>query len=105
MAGRPKVKLTVGTEADPALVEVDGVLIGTTPLADHTIFAGDHVLTISKPGYRRISKRLLIEKDSRIDVPMLRVELSADEIKTILDKADLDIVSGFEPVLTIHTIE
>jgi hypothetical protein len=100
---RPRIKLSVKTSADPALVEVDGILIGTTPLADAEIFRGDHVLTVGKAGYRDVSKRILFEKDTAIEVPMIRTELSADEIKQIYEKARLNIFQG-EPGLIIHTI-
>jgi len=99
----PRIKLSVKTSADPALVEVDAILIGTTPLINVEIFKGDHVLTIGKAGYRDISKRILFEKDTAIEVPMIRTELSADEIKQIYEKARLDIFKG-DPGLIIHTI-
>jgi len=100
---RPRIKLSIKTSADPALVEVDSILIGTTPLVDAEIFKGDHVLTIGKAGYRDISKRILFEKDTSIEVPMIRTELSADELKQIYEKARLNIFQG-EPGLLIHTI-
>ncbi|MCX6998321.1 MAG: PEGA domain-containing protein [Kiritimatiellaeota bacterium] len=101
---RPRIKLSVKAPgADPALVEVDGILIGTTPLADAEIFKGDHVLTVGKAGYRDVSKRILFEKDTAIEVPMLRTELSAEEMKQVLEKARLHIFQG-EPGLLIHTL-
>ena len=100
---RPKIKLSVKSSADPALVEVDGILIGTTPLVNAEIFKGDHVLTIGKAGYRDVSKRILFEKDTAIEVPMIRTELSAGEIKQIYEKARLNIFQG-EPGLIINTI-
>ena len=100
---RPKIKISVKTTADPALVEVDGILIGTTPLVNAEIFKGDHVLTIGKAGYRDMSKRILFEKDASIEVPMIRTELSAEEIKQIYEKARLNIFQG-EPGLIINTI-
>ncbi len=100
---RPTIKLSVSTSADPALVEIDGILVGTTPLANHEIYKGDHVLTIGKPGYRDITKRILFESDTRIEVPMLRTELTADEMKDVLEKMRLHVFVG-EPGLIIHTI-
>jgi len=105
LAGRTKVSVGIKTSEDPALIEVDGVVIGSSPLQNHAIYAGDHVLTILKPGYYRVTKRILFEKDTQIEVPMLRIKLSADEIKGILDKANLDIVSGIEPALLIKTLD
>ena len=100
---RPRIKLSVKTSADPALVEIDGILIGTTPLVAAEIFRGDHVLTIGKAGYRDTSKRILFEKDTSIEVPMIRTELSAGEIKEIYEKARLNIFQG-EPGMLINTI-
>lgn len=100
---RPTIKLSISTSADPALVEIDGILVGTTPLVDHEIYKGDHVLTIGKPGYRDITKRILFESDTRIEAPMLRTELTADEMKDVLEKMRLHVFVG-EPGLIIHTI-
>jgi len=103
LAQRPRVKLSITTSADPALVEIDGILVGSTPLTDYSVYQGDHVLTIGKPGYFDVSKRILLEKDSAIEVPMIRVQLTADEVKDVLDKARLHVFEG-EPGLIIHEI-
>jgi len=101
---RPRIKLSVKAPgADPALVEVDGMLIGTTPLEGVEIFKGDHVLTVGKAGYRDVSKRILFAKDTAVEVPMMRTELSAEEMKQVLEKARLHIFEG-EPGMIIHTI-
>lgn len=102
---RPIVKLSVSTTADPALLEIDGMLIGTTPIQDFEIYKGDHTITIGKPGFRDVSKRILLEKDTRIEVPMLKTELDADQIKEILEKSRLNIYSGIEPGFIIHTVD
>ncbi len=102
---QPVIKLSVTTSDDPALIEIDGVLIGSTPLTDFEVYRGDHTITIGKPGFRDISKRILLEKDTRIEVPMLRTELSADELKEILEKARLNIYSGLESGIIIQTID
>lgn len=101
---RPKIKLSVKSSADPALVEVDAILIGTTPLVNVEIFKGDHVLTVGKAGYRDVSKRIMFEQDTSIEVPMIRTQLSAEEIKEIYEKARLNIFQG-EPGLIIHNID
>jgi hypothetical protein len=105
LANKPTVRLAISTTEDPAMIEIDGLLIGTTPLTDFVVYQGDHTLTISKPGYREISKKILLEKDTRIQVPMLRTVLSADEIKDVLDKSSVNIYSGIEPALIIETAE
>lgn len=104
-AARRKVKLNVVTTADPALIELDGILIGSTPLENFEVYAGDHVLTVGKPGHRDITKRVLLEKDTRVEVPMLRVELSAEELKDVLGNVRFNHYSGVEPALIIQTIE
>ena len=102
---KPKVKLSITTTADPALVEIDGLLIGSTPLVDFEVYQGDHTITIGKPGYRDLSKRILLEKDSRIEVPMLRTELTADEIKGVLDNSRVNLYQGIEPGFNNQTVE
>ena len=106
-AARPKVKLDIKTSADPAMIEIDGILVGTTPVQGLEVYEGDHVLTIGKAGYRDITKRIKFEKDASIEVPMMRTELSAEEMKEILEKARLNVIStdGIEPALIIKEIE
>lgn len=99
---RPTVKLSVKSDADPALVEIDGMLIGTTPLVNFQTYAGDHVLTVGKAGYRDVSKHILLKVDTKITVPLFRTKLSAEEMKQILEKGRLNIIAGIpEPVLII----
>ncbi len=108
LASRPKIKLSVSTSADPALIEIDGILVGTSPVKDLDIYQGDHVLTIGKPGYRDITKRIRFEKNTEIEAPMMRTELSAEEMKEVLEKARLDILSTggiLEPGLIIKTVD
>ena len=108
LASRPKIKLSVSTSADPALIEIDGILVGTSPVKGLDIYQGDHVLTIGKPGYRDITKRILFEKNTEIEVPMMRTELSAEEMKEVLEKARLDIISTdgvIKPGLIIKTVD
>jgi len=99
-AARPRVKISVMTSADPAMVEIDGILVGTTPLAGFEVYKGDHVLTVGKPGHRDITKRILLEQNSAIEVPMMRTEMSAEEWRDILEKARMNIVVG-EPGIVV----
>lgn len=91
---RPTIKLAIKTDADPALVEIDGVLVGSSPIEEIAVYQGDHVLTISKPGYQQVTKRILLEKDSRIEAPMLREQLTAEEWAKIYEKASLKIIKA-----------
>lgn len=103
-AARPKIKLNVTTTADPAMLEIDGILVGTTPVTGLEIYKGDHVFTVGKPGYRDITKRIMFEKDTAIEVPMMRTELSAEEMKDVLEKIRMSVIAG-DPGLVIHTID
>ncbi len=103
-AERPAVRITIRTTADPALVELDGMLVGTTPLENFRVTKGDHVLTIGRAGYRDVRKRILIDRDLLIEVPMIRTELTAEELKDVLDKARVHAVIG-EPGLTILPLQ
>ncbi|MBU4200464.1 MAG: PEGA domain-containing protein [Verrucomicrobia bacterium] len=106
---RPKVKLSIKAgAADPAMVEIDGMLIGTTPLANFQVYAGDHVITIGKAGYQDISKQILLQADTAIEVPLFRTKLSAEEMKEVLDKARVNVIAGtggVEPAWIINTID
>lgn len=101
---RETIRMTITTTADPALVEIDGLLIGTTPIEDFEVYKGDHVLTVGKPGYRDLTKKILFREDVRIEVPMIRVELSAEEWKDVLEKIRLNVISG-EPGIVITPLE
>ncbi|MCB1070122.1 MAG: PEGA domain-containing protein [Verrucomicrobia bacterium] len=105
LQNRPKVQLTVTSPDGPAMVEIDGVLVGTTPLETMHLYAGDHVLTVGRPGYRDVVKRILIEQDMAIDVPLLKNELDADQIQSVLESSRLNIYQGLEPALLIETIQ
>ncbi len=106
-SARPKVKFSIKTSADPALIEIDGILVGSSPMENLELYQGDHVLTVGKPGYRDITKRILFEKNTSIDVPMLRTELSAEEMKDVLEKSRLNLIStdGIQPALIIQTTD
>jgi hypothetical protein len=105
LKNRPTVLLTVTTSADPALVEIDAVLVGTTPLEKFTLYKGDHIITVGKPGFRDITKRILFNNDTRINVPMLRVTLSADEIKELMKDMRINAFVGMEPAIVIQPLE
>jgi len=81
---QPRVRIAVTTTADPALVELDGMLIGTTPLDGVEVYSGDHVLTVGKAGYHDVVSRVQMDRDLRIQVPLLKTELSADEAAEVI---------------------
>ncbi len=105
VAQKPVKKLTITTDADPALVEIDGLLVGSTPLNDYEVYEGDHAIAVSRPGYRALSKKINITKNVAIQVPMLKTDLSADDIKELVSKAKVNIYSGIEPALIIKETE
>jgi len=103
---RPMVKLSVKTSADPALVELDGVLIGTTPLTGFSVYQGDHLLTVGKAGYRDVCKKVMLKADTSIEISLIRTELNADELKEVLKTMRMNVILGVpEPPLIIQTIE
>ena len=81
---RPRVRLTILATDDPALVELDGMLVGSTPMESLQVYAGDHTPRVSRPGYQTISKHLLITGDLSITAPMFRKDLTALEKKEML---------------------
>jgi hypothetical protein len=101
---RPTVRVAIATSDDPALVEIDGVLVGTTPIESLRVAEGDRVLTVSKPGHRRMTKRIDFREDVRLEIPMLRIELSAEEWKEMVDKVNLHIVEG-SPAIVITPMD
>ncbi|NLB56124.1 MAG: PEGA domain-containing protein [Lentisphaerae bacterium] len=101
-----KVTVSIKTDADPALVEIDGTLVGTTPIEKLAVYKGDHLITVGKPGYRNVSKRIMIEENTAFEIPMLRTELTADELKEVLEKMRLDVILGIpEPPIIIKKIQ
>ena len=102
---QPRIKIEVATSEDPAMIEIDGILVGTSPFKDHELYKGDHVLRVTKPGYRTIEKRISFNKDAAIEIPMLRVELSAEEMKEILTGSDIILTSPWlDPPLLIKDL-
>lgn len=88
-AQRPKLKLNIDATENPALVEIDGVLVGATPVTGLEVYQGDHTLTVSRPGYVTMAKRIVIDRPFQIQVPMLRTDLTVEERRQILDKAQM----------------
>lgn len=101
---RPTVKLAITSDADPALVEIDGILVGSTPIEQIDVYKGDHVLTVSKPGYQQVTKRILFEQDARLTVPMLREQITAEEWVKIYEKASLKVIQA-DPGVIVNTWE
>ena len=104
---REKVMLAMNASENPAMVEIDGILVGTTPFDSLDVYKGDHVLTVSRPGYVSITKRLVLNSDTKIDVPMLRTDLTAEERKQILEGSDMRVYvnEGGKPDFVVQTIE
>jgi len=90
-AARERVTISVLSTDDPALVEIDGILVGTTPIQSLQVYKGDHILAISRPNYTPITKRLVLESDVKISIPMFRTDLTAEERKEIYKNADMKI--------------
>lgn len=103
----PKIYLTVDSTDNPAMIEIDGVLVGTTPADRLEVYRGDHVLSITRPGYEAMTKRINLATDATIKVPMLRTDLTAEEKKEIMSQADMKYYfnDGPRPDMLIQTIE
>jgi len=52
-----KVKLWVRTSADPAMIELDGILLGSSPVENVEVLRGDQTLTVTRPGYETITRK------------------------------------------------
>lgn len=102
---RERIKLSISTDADPALVEIDGILVGSTPVDGLDVYKGDHILTVGKPGFRDVTKTILFEKDSKVTIPMFRTELTADELKEVIDGMRINAFVGVEPAIVVETIQ
>jgi hypothetical protein len=103
---RPKTRLSIDSTDNPALVEIDGVLVGVTPLPGLEVYQGDHTLTVSRPGYTTMSKRILMNNKLQINVPMLRTDLTVEERVRILDKAQLKVyLTNGKPDILVQEIK
>jgi hypothetical protein len=102
-AGRQKAVLNIDSSDNPALVEIDGVLVGTTPVVGLEVYQGDHTFTVSRPGYVTMSKRIVVDRKFQVNVPMLRTDLTADEKKQLLEKAQMHMyLSNGKPDILIQ---
>ncbi len=103
---RGKVMLSIASTDDPAMVEIDGVLVGSTPLENLPVYKGEHLFHVSRPGYESITKRINLSADAKLMVPMLRTDLSATEKAEILKSAELKayMMDG-KPDILIQEIE
>jgi len=102
---RPRATLTILATEDPALVELDGMLVGTTPMDGFQVYTGDHILRVSRPGYETITKRFLMENDLKITAPMFRTDLTALEKKEMMEKMDMEIfLTNGEPDFWIQDL-
>jgi len=87
-----KVRLWIQTSADPALIELDGILLGSSPVESVEVLRGDHTLSISRPGYETITKKIMLESDMKITVPMISDQLNAQERKEALSNMNLQML-------------
>ena len=103
---RERIMLTVTSTDDPAMVEIDGVLVGSTPMEKLAIYKGEHLFHVSRPGYESITKRVNLNNDANIKVPMLRTDMTAEEKVEVLKSADLRAyMTDGKPDLVIQTID
>ena len=84
-----KIKVWIATSADPAMIELDGILLGSSPVEGVDVLPGDHTLTVTRPGYETITKKLMLNNSMKIAVPMISNQLSAEERKEALSNMNL----------------
>lgn len=87
-----KYKIWVTTTADPAMIELDGILIGSTPSDGIALSQGDHTLSISKPGFQDITKKIMVRGNLKINVPMISNQLNAQERERAFSNLNLRII-------------
>jgi len=103
---RDRANVSVMSTDDPAMVELDGMLVGSTPLENLQVYVGDHILRVSRPGYQTITKRFNITGDVKITTPMFRTELTALEKKEMIEKLNMEIfLTNGEPDFWIQEIK
>ncbi len=83
------VKIWVATSADPAMIELDGILLGSSPVEGAKIIRGDHTLTVSRPGFETITKKIMLSNNMKITVPMISNQLNAEERKKAFSNLNL----------------
>ncbi len=83
------VKIWISTSADPAMIELDGILLGSSPVEGVEVLQGDHTLTVTRPGYETITKKLMLDSSMKITVPMISNQLTAEERKEALSNMNL----------------
>ncbi len=89
---KSRVKVWIQTSADPAMVEMDGILLGTSPVEGVELIPGDHTLTVTRPGFETITKKIILEGNMKITVPMISNQLSAQERKEAVSNMNLRIL-------------
>jgi len=91
LQSQSKVKMWVQTSADPAMIELDGILLGSSPVEGVEVLRGDHTLSVTRPGYETITKKIILSGDMKIMVPMISDQLNAEERKEALANMNLRI--------------
>ncbi len=86
-----KVRIWVQTSADPAMIELDGILLGSSPVEGVEVIQGDYTLSVTRPGYETITKKIILSGDMKITVPMISDQLNAQERKEALSNMNLRI--------------
>lgn len=87
-----KVQIWIETSADPAMIELDGILLGSSPVEAAEVIRGDHTLTVTRPGYETITKKIILDSNMKITVPMISNQLNAQERKEALSNMNLRIL-------------
>ena len=71
------------------MIELDGILLGSSPINGVDVLRDDHTLSVTRPGYETITKKIMLEGNMKITVPMISNQLNAEERKEALSNMNL----------------
>lgn len=82
--------LTVNVQPDGAVVQVDGVRVGQTPLVEWNLAPGDHTLSVTAPGLRPLEKHLEIAP-GKTEMVSGALALAASVVEIISEPPGFDV--------------
>jgi TolB-like protein len=74
VAGRGAARITVVSSPPGAVVFIDGIEAGETPLVDYVVAAGEHVVKAAREGYVDYEERVAVEENSHKRLNPILVE-------------------------------
>lgn len=89
--GSPKCKLTVLSEPESAIVIVDGIPKGETPLLLDDLTVGEHVISVpNTTGYTMADMRIVVKEgeNQTINLKLVKTEIKGFELETVMYGGD-----------------